>query len=193
MKRFICFLCFAVLLSGFRPVSAKESAISIRPAPAAAARAVHPDTLFETVPANLLEQWEATWESDGRSIVTAPDGTVFVTDYYKRRDADSLRRLFTEGGTGWMGVITLLLVALLFAALKKPVRTRELGQLALCIGLLAFLVGLYGMSDALRNTGEIPARVVWSGLRICLIAPLYGLGVYLCSLLLRLIRKLRFS
>lgn len=186
MKRFLPIVALLFLLP--IPVGAQEQ-IAILPPPTAAAPFERPDTLFATDPADLPEHWEEEWRPAGRSILKRPDGTVCVTNHYERRGERSLQRLFTEGGAEWMGVITLLLVALLLALWKMPAHMRELGELALCVGLLSFLFGLYGMSDVLRNTGDVPAHIVWAGLRVALIAPLYGLLVYLLSLVLRLIRK----
>ncbi len=87
-------------------------------------------------------------------------------------------------------MLTLLLVALVLAAVKMPDRVREIGALALCVGTLSLLVGLYGISDVLRNVGDVPSTVVYGGLRVALIAPLYGLGIWILSLVIRLARQI---
>lgn len=170
MKKFIFLsLLFAVL--------------SARPCAAA-------DTLFTTEPALPTEVLERDYKPDGQSVIMRPDGVVCVTDHYKRRGEGSLFRLFFEGGSAWTGTITLLLVALLLAAWKAPQCVRTLGRLALGFGLLTFLLGCYSVCDLLKEH-VVSDGIVWAGLRVGLIAPIYGAGVCAVSLVIRIVQRPR--
>lgn len=156
----------------------------------ACAAAAPADTLFLTEPDLPAEVLERDWQPDGQSVIKRPDGTVCVTDHYKRRGEGSLFRLFFEGGSAWTGTITLLLFALLLAAWKAPQCVRTLGRLALGFGMLSFLIGGYAVSDLLQEH-TVSDGIVWAGLRVGLIAPIYGLGVYAVSLVIRIVQRPR--
>ena len=106
--------------------------------------------------------------------------------------ASSLPGLFSQGGPLWMSLITVLLVALLFAAWKAPRWVKEIGLAAPVVALLSLLFGLYNAFDALFQTGGvISPGVVFGGLKVCTIPIIYGLLVYLLSLIIRIVRKPR--
>ncbi len=91
-----------------------------------------------------------------------------------------------------MSLITVLLVALLFAAWKAPRWVKEIGLAAPVVALLSLLFGLYNAFDALYQTGGvISPRVVFGGLKVSTIPIIYGLLVYLLSLIIRIVRKPR--
>ncbi len=181
MKRILFFLCGLLFGLG----APAQEVVRTAPAPV-----VRPDTLFETEPADLPADREADWRFSSQITFTDADGVVHVKTTYEPRNTKGPANLFREGGTGWMSVLTLLLVALVLAAVKMPDRVREIGALALCVGTLSLLVGLYGISDVLRNVGDVPSTVVYGGLRVALIAPLYGLGIWILSLVIRLARQI---
>ena len=104
----------------------------------------------------------------------------------------SLPVLFWQGGPFWMSLITILLVALLFAAWKAPRWVKEIGLAAPVVALLSLLFGLYRAFDALFQTdGAISPKIVFAGLKVCTIPIIYGLLVYLLSLVIRIVRKPR--
>ena len=106
--------------------------------------------------------------------------------------AASLPDLFSQGGPWWMSLSTILLVALLFAAWKAPRWVKEIGLAAPVVALLSLLFGLYNAFDALFQTGGvISPGVVFGGLKVCTIPIIYGLLVYLLSLIIRIVRKPR--
>lgn len=208
MKKSVLFplfvLSFLLLPFGFA-LSAQES-VSITPPPAAPsastataasstagaasdAAAVRADTVYSVSPDFLPDNPDSSWKKDGESIITGRDGVVYVTRHYSKRS--SIFDLFLEGGLNWMGLITLLFVALFLAAWKAPAWVEELGLLALAVGWLSFLVGCYGVSDILRHEAGVSPGILWSGLRVGLIAPLYGMIVYVVSLVLRIVQKPR--
>ncbi|MBQ9660439.1 MAG: hypothetical protein IJV37_04130 [Bacteroidales bacterium] len=91
-----------------------------------------------------------------------------------------------------MSLITILLVALLFAAWKAPRWVKEIGLAAPVVALLSLLFGLYNAFDALYQTGgAISPLVAFGGLKVSTIPIIYGLLVYLLSLIIRVIRKPR--
>jgi len=92
-----------------------------------------------------------------------------------------------------MILISLLLIGLLLAAWKAPRWVREIGLAALVVGIFAGLLGLLNVFDVLASVqGEsISQGVLAGGLKVCLICPLYGMLVYLASLVIRIIQKPR--
>ena len=148
------------------------------------------DTLFTTKPAVPPEVLDQQYEPNGQTVITRPDGVVCVIDHYKRRGEGSLFQLFFEGGSAWTGTITLLLVALLLAAWKAPQCVCTLGRLALGFGLLSFLLGCYSVSGLLEEH-VVSDGIVWAGLRVGLIAPIYGAGVCAVSLVIRIVQRPR--
>ena len=112
-------------------------------------------------------------------------------------------KLFIQGGVGFMTILTILLVAIFFAAWKAPRWIKEIGSFALVFGFLTYLIGLYQMFQALQQVatdiGEgitgvfdlISPNVFFGGLRIGLIPVFYGVIIYLVSLIVRIIKKPR--
>ena len=112
-------------------------------------------------------------------------------------------KLFMLGGAGFMTILTVLLVAIFFAAWKAPRWIKEIGSFALVFGFLTLLIGLYQMFVALQQVatdiGEgvtgvfdlISPGVLFGGLKIALIPVFYGIIIYLVSLVVRIIKKPR--
>ena len=99
--------------------------------------------------------------------------------------------LFFEGGLPGMIAITLLLIALLFAAWKAPRWVKEIGLGALVVSAFWTLYGLYQMFSIIQVTGDVPFSVACGGFKVALIGFLYGLIVYFISLIIRVIQKPR--
>jgi len=99
--------------------------------------------------------------------------------------------LFTSGGMLGMAVLTILLVLILFAAWKAPAWVKEIGLMALVVGFLWSLVGLYQMQGVLQKMDEISVSVVQGGYKVTLIPLMYGLLIYLVSLIIRVAQKPR--
>ena len=110
---------------------------------------------------------------------------------------------FIQGGPVFMTILTVLLVAIFFAAWKAPRWIKEIGSFALVFGFLTLLIGLYQMFEALQQVatdiGEgitgvfdlISPNVLFGGLKIALIPVFYGIIIYLISLVVCLIKKPR--
>ena len=103
----------------------------------------------------------------------------------------SLPTLFVSGGTFFMLLVSLLLIALLVAAWKAPRWVKEIGLAALVVGIFGTMLGLFNALDAIHQAGDIPQSVVAGGLMVCLICPMYGMIVYFISLVIRVIQKPR--
>lgn len=214
------FFAFAILLaaSALTPATAtvQESAqesIEIRPAPTTSASVesatAAADTANTTSPtvADPVERKiirripyvkgdEMPEVGENEGVMLNPERTewrVYRTDEEDEgRIKHTLPMLYWEGGSSWMNVITLCLIGMLFAAWKAPRWVKEIGLLAIFTGFLSMMVGLYGVFDFIQSTGySVSFSLLSGGLRVALIAPLYGTIVYMISLLLRIALKPR--
>lgn len=106
--------------------------------------------------------------------------------------------LFMEGGVIMMGLISLLLLAMLFFIFisrrnsgkegGRPFqRTIQiLARMAAGLGALSFLIGMYSGLE-IYATSDISPAVLAAGTRIAMISLCYGLMVYLMGQLIILI------
>jgi biopolymer transport protein ExbB/TolQ len=93
--------------------------------------------------------------------------------------------LFNAGGPLFMSLLTILLVLVIWAFFSAPELLNILGKLALGIGILGQLIGLYSMFDAIESIQEgVSPSLISGGLKVSLISTLYGVGIYLNSLML---------
>ena len=96
-----------------------------------------------------------------------------------------------------MSMITICLIAMLFAAWKAPRWVKEAGLAALTLGWIYFMTGLYDISEIIGSSqlagisSESKQAILFSGVRVTVIAPTYGMIVYCSSLLLRIAVKPR--
>jgi len=102
-----------------------------------------------------------------------------------------------------MTILTILLVAIFFAAWKAPRWIKEIGTFALVFGILTFFIGLYQMFNALQQVasaiGEgvdsvfdlVSPGVYFGGMKVGLIPVFYGVIIYLISLIVRIVTKPR--
>lgn len=101
-------------------------------------------------------------------------------------------RFFVNGGVGFMSVLTVLLVAIFFAAWKAPRWVKEIGSFALVFGFLGMILSILQLLDGLQTAGgDLPAAVIYGGLKVTLIPVIYGAVIYLISLVVRVIQKPR--
>ncbi|MBR1637203.1 MAG: hypothetical protein IJ687_05075 [Bacteroidales bacterium] len=110
--------------------------------------------------------------------------------------------LFMEGGPIFMSILTILLVAIFFAAWKAPRWVKEIGSFALVFGFFSQLLGLRQMFSALQEVSMalenvsgifdiISPGVLFGGLKVSFIPVLYGVIIYLVSLIVRIVQKPR--
>ena len=100
-------------------------------------------------------------------------------------------QFFVEGGLGGMSIITLLFAFMLFAAWKFPACVNEIGIAAFVVSILWTLLGLYQAFGAIMRAPDISPIVIFGGLRVSLISTIYGMVIYLISLIIRIIQKPR--
>ena len=100
----------------------------------------------------------------------------------------SVFTLFVEGGALFMCILTLLLVALFFAAWKAPAWVKEIGKIALAFGIFSFLISC-AQAAADIQMFQVEQCVLAGGLKVALICPIYGYIIYMISLIIRIIQK----
>ena len=101
-----------------------------------------------------------------------------------------------------MSILTILLIAMiawivyhLIAGLnsqrankKKTLHKlgygRSIGLFAMITGILGQLIGLYAAFSAIEMAGDINPVLVYAGIKVSMIPTLYGIFIYLLSLLL---------
>ena len=98
---------------------------------------------------------------------------------------------FVNGGPAFMSVLTVLLVGIFFAAWKAPRWVKEIGLFALAFGILSAIIGLQQAFDAISSGASVPPEVLCAGLKVVLIPVIYGIIIYLVSLVVRVIQKPR--
>lgn len=104
----------------------------------------------------------------------------------------NLFTLFVSGGPVGMMIITLLFIALFFAAWKAPAWVKEIGLASLTAGVFWTILGFLQAADFLQGCADdISPNIIAGGVKVGLIPVLYGLIVYFVSLILRLIHKPR--
>lgn len=91
-----------------------------------------------------------------------------------------------------MTLLTVELVALLLAAWKAPAWVKETGAIALVTGILGTVAGVFDMATAIQRAGDIAGGMIWGGFRVAMITAVYGLLIYLVSLVVRIAQKPRF-
>lgn len=104
---------------------------------------------------------------------------------------NGLFQLYVEGCAGYMTLVTLALVGVLIAAWKAPNWVREIGIIGLVLGFLVCLLGLSQACKDIQLTGGISPTVFCGGMKVVLIEPLYGVLVYVISLVISLAQKPR--
>jgi hypothetical protein len=91
-----------------------------------------------------------------------------------------------------MTIITVFLILLFLAAWKAPRWVREIGIGALVVSAFWSGIGIFRVFGLAEQFGaEVTEGIMYGGLRIAMIAFLYGLIVYFISLVIRVIQKPR--
>ena len=93
-----------------------------------------------------------------------------------------LSELFIEGGMSFMSILTLLLALLFLAAWKAPSWVRDIGIIALALGILSHMIGIYmALDDIIRHEGDLSTNVIFAGYRVSLIPMIYGFIIFTIS------------
>lgn len=103
--------------------------------------------------------------------------------------------LFFAGGPLFMSVLTFVLfatVVLVALSFKNPSLVKAVkhaGLLAFIIGLLAQFISLFEVMGVLQEIGNVSAPLLAGGLKVSLIAPIYGLIIFIIANIGLLIRS----
>jgi biopolymer transport protein ExbB/TolQ len=116
--------------------------------------------------------------------------------------------LFQMGGPIFMGILTLLLLLVFILSIVSGLTIasgnisddnsmthqlsyiKSIGLLSVATGFLSQLIGLFLAFNAIERVGDISPQIVMGGLKVSLIAPVYGISIYLVSLILWLVLDL---
>jgi flagellar motor component MotA len=122
-----------------------------------------------------------------------------------------MKQLFYEGGALFMGTLTIILILMLAwtvyhfiqvmmkkvvdlsKAKEKLIHIKTIGTFALVFGILGQLIGLMSAFDAIQQMGGVSPALLMGGLKVSLIPTLYGIFIFLMSLLLWFITDLVIS
>jgi flagellar motor component MotA len=112
--------------------------------------------------------------------------------------------LFYMGGPIFMGLLSFIFIAVLVVAVvnglpvlngkvadpEEAVRRvsyiRQVGLLALVVGVLGQLIGLYEAFRAIEIVRDVSPALLIGGLKVSMITTLYGIFIYIMSLLIAL-------
>ncbi|MCL3780867.1 hypothetical protein EMN47_10790 [Prolixibacteraceae bacterium JC049] len=117
-----------------------------------------------------------------------------------------MKELFFMGGSLFMSILTILFIVtsawIIYHFIvayrskepnhKKHLRKigigKSLGLFTMVVGIMGQMVGLYEMFDAVeqifRSANEIKPALVFAGIKVTMICTIYGITIYLLSLLL---------
>jgi len=98
---------------------------------------------------------------------------------------------FFMGGSGPMTVLTIFLIGVLIASWKAPNWVRGIGFSALLASILWVLVTLVQMSSTLMVAPDLSASIIWGGILCSLLPIVYGLFIYLISVLISTFQRPR--
>ena len=88
-----------------------------------------------------------------------------------------------EGGPVFMAILTAVLAAMFFAAWKAPRWVKEIGAWA--------FVGIIQMLGVVQHIGDIGTDVLCGGMKVTLIPSVYGMIIYMISIIIRVVEKPR--
>jgi len=112
-----------------------------------------------------------------------------------------MKELFLMGGAGFMSILTLLFVATVawfvyhFSrymtnardseyTLHKLSYGRSIGLFSMITGIFGQLLGFYSAFSAIQQAADISPALVFAGIKVSMITTLYGILIYLFSILL---------
>ncbi len=110
-------------------------------------------------------------------------------------------KLFYEGGWLFMTLVSLAAITALGLTIKvfadtitgnlntrfSPNSILIAGSLAFMLGILGQTIGIYQALIAIQQAGDVSPAIIFGGFKVSMIAPMYGLFVFVITLLIRLI------
>lgn len=113
--------------------------------------------------------------------------------------------LFQQGGPLFMGILSLLLIGLIYFIIQAFIqsnkdeneeiystllsRIKSIATLALVIGILGQLIGLFSAMQYMESAGGVSAPILAGGFKVSLITTMYGVIIYSIHLIALLILK----
>lgn len=108
----------------------------------------------------------------------------------------NLFKYFYEGGPLFMAIVTIAGLAMIFFSVKSAIRIfvkkdfsgsgvnfiLMFGSLSFILGLLAQAIGMFQAFEAIQQAGDISPALIAGGLRVSMIAPLYGAFYFILSI-----------
>ena len=104
---------------------------------------------------------------------------------------NTISELFVQGDAGWMSILTIELAAIFFAAWKAPAWVKELGAIAFLTAVFSTCYGLWTMFSEVQKIGELHITLWCSGFKCVLVPFMYGLLIFIISLIIRIVQKPR--
>lgn len=96
-----------------------------------------------------------------------------------------------------MGILTIVLILIIVQSIRvftinsdengihrSQALLKGIGLLALVIGILGQLIGLFDAFSAIQQMGQVPPAMLAGGLKVSLITTLYGLIIFIIAQLL---------
>ena len=123
---------------------------------------------------------------------------------------NTLNNLFHQGGPLFMGILTILLLILLATAVIFAINIsngkaqdyegfrhrltylKSMGLFTMITGILGQLIGLLLAFGAIERAGDISPQMVYGGLKISFYTTVYGILIYLFSILIWFILDMWF-
>lgn len=118
-----------------------------------------------------------------------------------------MKELFFMGGAGFMGIMSILFLVMVvwityhmskYLLAEVPCKEKTIGKIeegkaiglfALIFGILSQLLGAYHLFNLLTETDDIAPSILFRGIKVSMIVPIYGIIIYLITLILWLISK----
>lgn len=109
--------------------------------------------------------------------------------------------LFMMGGPLFMGILSLILIGVIISVVRyltAEEKTREkldliksFGLLAMIMGVLGQLIGLFDALKFIEEAGQIAPGMLAGGIKVSMITTLYGLVIYVIALIIWITLKHR--
>lgn len=110
--------------------------------------------------------------------------------------------LFYMGGAAFMSILTIILIVVVAwgvyhfvaglntkgeksnIAIRRLSYIKSFGLFGMITGILGQLIGMYSAFAAIEEAGDISKAMFFGGVKVSLITPIYGILIFLFSLLL---------
>ncbi|WP_370089559.1 MotA/TolQ/ExbB proton channel family protein [Ekhidna sp.] len=109
--------------------------------------------------------------------------------------------LFHMGGMLFMSILTIELLAVGFFVMRCLKKSdsfegdlklvKSTGLLAAITGILGQLIGLFSAFEAIQQMGSVSPAMLAGGIKVSMITTIYGVIIYLLSIVLYLILKMK--